>query len=44
MTGMSYKEIAAKSFISLDTMYTHTRSIFAKLNVHSRAEISAKIR
>lgn len=44
MTGMTYKEIALKSFISLDTMYTHTRNIFTKLNVHSRAEIAAKLR
>lgn len=44
MTGLTYKEIASKSFISLDTMYTHTRNIFTKLNVHSRAEISAKLR
>lgn len=44
MTGMSTKEIAAKSFISVETMYTHTRNIFLKLNVHSRAEIAAKIR
>lgn len=44
MKGLTYKEIAQKTFISLDTMYTHTRNIFLKLNVHSRAEISAKLR
>lgn len=44
ISGLSYREIAARCFITLDTMYTHTRKIFAKLNVHSRAEIAAKMR
>lgn len=44
ISGLSYKEIATRCFITIDTMYTHTRKIFAKLNVHSRAEISAKMR
>lgn len=44
MTGLTYKEIAARCFISIDTMYTHTRNIYSKLNVHSRAEIAARLR
>jgi DNA-binding NarL/FixJ family response regulator len=44
MDGLSYKEIAAKCFISLDTIFSHIRKIYSKLNVHSRAEISAKFR
>ncbi len=44
MDGLSYKEIAAKCFISLDTIFSHIRKIYGKLNVHSRAEISAKFR
>jgi len=44
MDGLSYKEIAAKCFISLDTIFSHIRKIYSKLNVHSRSEISAKFR
>ncbi|MBA2762385.1 MAG: response regulator transcription factor [Segetibacter sp.] len=44
MDGLAYKEIAAKCFISLDTIFSHIRKIYSKLNVHSRAEISAKFR
>ncbi|MCW3111597.1 MAG: DNA-binding response regulator [Segetibacter sp.] len=44
MKGLSYKEIAAKCFISIDTMFSHIRKIYNKLNVHSRSEIAAKFR
>jgi len=44
MDGLAYKEIAAKCFISLDTIFSHIRKIYSKLNVHSRSEISAKFR
>jgi DNA-binding NarL/FixJ family response regulator len=40
--GLSYKEIAAKCFISPETMNTHIKNIYQKLNVHSRAQISAR--
>jgi DNA-binding NarL/FixJ family response regulator len=40
--GRSYKEIAAESFISNATVFSHVKNIYAKLNVHSRAEISAR--
>jgi DNA-binding NarL/FixJ family response regulator len=42
--GLSYKDIAAKCFISLDTVFSHIRKIYAKLRVNSRAEIAARFR
>jgi DNA-binding NarL/FixJ family response regulator len=42
--GLSYKEIAAKCFISIDTLFSHIRKTYTKLNVHSRAEIAARFR
>jgi two-component system, NarL family, response regulator LiaR len=44
MNGLSYKEIATSCFVSIDTVNSHVRNIYSKLNVHSRAEISAKFR
>ena len=44
MEGLSYKEIAAQCFVSIDTVNSHIRKIYAKLNVRSRAEISARFR
>jgi DNA-binding NarL/FixJ family response regulator len=44
MDGLSYKEIADKCFISIQTMNSHIKNIYAKLGVHSRAEASAKFR
>jgi DNA-binding NarL/FixJ family response regulator len=40
--GLSYKEIAGKCFISTETMNSHIKNIYQKLNVHSRAQISAR--
>jgi DNA-binding NarL/FixJ family response regulator len=40
--GLSYKEIAAKCFISPETMNSHIKNIYQKLNVHSRAQITAR--
>ena len=34
--GMRNKEIAAKLDVGVETVHAHTRSIFAKLNVHDR--------
>ncbi len=42
--GLSYKEIAAQCFISIDTLFSHIRKIYSKLNVHSRSEIAARFR
>lgn len=40
--GKSYKHIADICSISLQTLFTHTRNIYNKLNIHSRAEIAAR--
>jgi len=40
--GKSYKIIADICNISMHTLFTHTRNIYNKLNIHSRAEIAAK--
>ena len=42
--GLSYKEIAGKCFISIDTLFSHIRKIYSKLNMHSRSEIAARFR
>lgn len=42
--GLSYKEIAAKCFISPETLNTHIKNIYQKLNVHSRAQLAARFR
>ncbi len=42
--GLSYKDIASKCFISMDTLFSHIRKIYAKLNIHSRSEIAARFR
>lgn len=42
--GLSYKEIASNSFISMATLNTHISNIYEKLNIHSRAEIAARFR
>ena len=44
MDGLSYKEIATRCFISIDTINSHIRKVYTKLNVHSRSEIAAKFR
>jgi len=40
--GLSYKEIATKCYISPETINSHIKSIYQKLNVHSRAQITAR--
>lgn len=40
--GLSYKEIAGKAFISVETLNSHIKNIYRKLNVHSRSELTAK--
>ena len=42
ISGKSYKQIADICSISMQTLFTHTRNIYNKLNIHSRAEIAAK--
>ena len=40
--GSSYKEIARNAFISVETINSHIKNIYRKLNVHSRSELTAK--
>jgi DNA-binding NarL/FixJ family response regulator len=40
--GNSYKEIASAIFISVETLNSHIKNIYRKLNVHSRSELAAK--
>ena len=44
MDGLTYKEIAEKCFISVQTLNSHIKNIYTKLGVHSRAEVSARFR
>jgi DNA-binding NarL/FixJ family response regulator len=41
--GFRYKEIADKMFISIDTVRSHIRNIYEKLQVHSRTEALNKV-
>ncbi|MBD1423791.1 response regulator transcription factor [Sphingobacterium chuzhouense] len=40
--GASYKEVASKLFVSVDTVKYHIRNIYQKLQVTSRAELILK--
>jgi DNA-binding NarL/FixJ family response regulator len=40
--GMSYKMIADKECISLETVRSHIKNIYKKLQVHSKAEVIRK--
>jgi len=40
--GLSYKEIASTIFISVETLNSHIKNIYRKLNVHSRSELAGK--
>lgn len=42
--GTSYKSIAADYFISIDTVRSHIKNIYQKLQVHSQLEAVAKAR
>lgn len=41
--GVRFKEIAERLFISRETVRTHTRNIYRKLQVTSRAEAAAMV-
>lgn len=40
--GLSYKLIAARLHVSIDTVRSHIRQVYRKLHVNSRAEVVAK--
>lgn len=40
--GMTYKQLSARIFISVETLNSHVKNIYRKLNVHSRSELAAK--
>lgn len=42
--GLPYKAIAAQCYISMDTVFSHIKNIYSKLNIHSRSELAAKFR
>ncbi len=44
ISGKSYKQIADECNISVQTLFSHTKNIYNKLNIHSRAEIAARFR
>ena len=44
VNGMSYKMIADKLFISVDTVRYHVKNIYEILQVHSRYELMSKQR
>ncbi|WP_430934958.1 response regulator [Saccharicrinis sp. 156] len=40
--GLSYKMIAEKNFISIETVRSHIKNIYKKLHVHCKAEVIKK--
>ncbi|MEZ4808062.1 MAG: LuxR C-terminal-related transcriptional regulator [Flavobacteriales bacterium] len=40
--GLMYKEIAAKGDVNINTVRSHVRSIYEKLQVHSRRRLCAR--
>ncbi|NJO01556.1 MAG: response regulator transcription factor [Bacteroidia bacterium] len=40
--GLTYKQIAHKLSIGLETVRYHIKNIYSKMHIHSRSEIMAK--
>ena len=43
INGLSYKEIASTIYISIETLNSHIKNIYRKLNVHSRGELPSRL-
>lgn len=41
--GLKNQEIADKHFVSINTVKTHIKNIYSKLNVHNRASLVSKV-
>jgi DNA-binding NarL/FixJ family response regulator len=41
--GLSYKIIASSIFISIETLNSHVKNVYRKLNVHSRSELASRL-
>jgi ATP/maltotriose-dependent transcriptional regulator MalT len=42
--GLSNREIANRLYISLNTVRTHTKNLYSKLDVHSRTQAITRAR
>ncbi len=42
--GRNNKQIAEEQFVSINTVKTHIKNLYDKMNVHSRSELLAKVR
>ena len=40
--GLTNVEISKKEFISINTVKTHVKNLYLKLNVHNRAELVSR--
>ena len=41
--GLSYKKIASDIFISIETLNSHIKNVYRKLDVHSRSELASRL-
>ena len=41
--GISYKKIASDIFISIETVNSHIKNVYRKLDVHSRSELASRL-
>jgi ATP-dependent transcriptional regulator len=43
-SGKNNQQIAKENYVSINTVKTHIRNLYDKLEVHSRSELLAKVR